>query len=134
MKACGAMLLGGGLPLSALSQSTKAVAAGTRVVLLGQSVPLTGAAGEIGLAFAAGSRLAVGEFNERNASSGIQLKLQSRRAEGPAAGAVEEHRFLMTRNQALILAKYPLDSTGQSLPGRVRQGPLRRLIRRLTGG
>ena len=84
-------------------------------------------------AAAAGFRLILG-WSHAPFSRGIQLKLQSRRAEGPAAGAVEEHRFLMTRNQALILAKYLLDSTGQSLPGRVRQGPLRRLIRRLTGG
>jgi hypothetical protein len=47
---------------------------------------------------------------------------------------VEDHRFLMTRNQALILARYLLDATGQSLPQRVHEGPLRRMFRRLTGG
>lgn len=73
-KACGALLLGGGVHLPALSQSSGR-AAGARVVVLGQSVPLTGAAGEIGLAFAAGSRLAVADFNERNAASSLQLKL-----------------------------------------------------------
>lgn len=103
VKACGAMLLGGGLPLSALSQSTKAAAAGTRVVLLGQSVPLTGAAGEIGLAFAAGSRLAVGEFNERNAASGIQLKLLQLDDGYDAARAGANARTLLDADKADML-------------------------------
>jgi len=67
-------------------------------------------------------------------SRGIQFKLQSKRAEGDATAVVEDHRFLMTRNQALILARYLLDATGQSLPQRVHEGPLRRMLRRLTGG
>jgi hypothetical protein len=67
-------------------------------------------------------------------SRGIQLRLQSRRAEGSAEGEVEDHRYLMTRNQALILARYLLESTGQTLPARNREGPLRRTLRRITGG
>ena len=67
-------------------------------------------------------------------SRGVQLRLQSKRAEGPHAGAVEDHRFLMTRNQALLLANFLLDVTGQSLPPRRHEGPLRRALRRLTGG
>lgn len=102
MKACGAVLLGGGLPLSALSQSTKA-AAGARVVLLGQSVPLTGAASEIGLAFAAGSRLAVGEFNERNAASGLQLKLMQLDDGYDAARAAANARTLLGADKADML-------------------------------
>jgi ABC-type branched-subunit amino acid transport system substrate-binding protein len=96
------MLLGAGLPLSAISQTTKA-AAGTRVVLLGQSVPLTGAAGEIGLAFAAGSRLAVGEFNERNAASGIQLKLLQLDDGYDAARAGANARTLLGADKADML-------------------------------
>ena len=70
-------------------------------------------------------------------SRGIQLRLQSRRAEGPSAQTVELQRFLMTRNQALILARYLLDATDQRLPARTPDGPfsrLMRLFRRLTGG
>jgi len=67
-------------------------------------------------------------------SRGIQLKLQSKQAEGAAIGAVEDHRFLMTRNQALSLARDLLDATGQTLPQRVREGRLARTFRRLTGG
>jgi len=104
MKACGAMLLGagGGLPLSALAQSAK-VAAGARVVLLGQSVPLTGAASEIGLAFAAGSRLAVGDFNERNAASGLQLKLLQLDDGYDAARAATNARTLLGADKADML-------------------------------
>lgn len=57
------------------------------------------------------------------------MKLQAKRVEVPHAGVVDTQRYLMTRNQALILAKYLLDSTGQSLPERVRAGPLRRAFR-----
>ena len=104
MTACGAMLLGagGGLPLSALAQSAK-IAAGARVVLLGQSVPLTGAASEIGLAFAAGSRLAVGDFNERNAASGLQLKLLQLDDGYDAARATANARTLLGTDKADML-------------------------------
>jgi len=78
-------------------------------------------------------RVIVG-WNHAPFSRGLQLKLQSRRAEGDAAGVVEDHRFLMTRNQALILARYLLEASGQTLPERAPNGPLRRLLRRLTGG
>jgi hypothetical protein len=68
---------------------------------------------------------------------GIQLKLQhmSERA-GPLAGTrdVTARSYLMTRNQALILAKYLLDATGQTLAPPPREGWLRRALRRLTGG
>lgn len=33
---------------------------------------------------------------------------------------VDSHHFLMTYNQALLLAKYLLDATGQSLPRKAR--------------
>ncbi|MBO9515015.1 MAG: ABC transporter substrate-binding protein [Variovorax sp.] len=77
----GAMLLfGGGVAASAPGRAQTAaraapVAAPPRTVILGQSVPLTGAASEIGLAFAAGAKLYVDEFNETSAASGVQLKL-----------------------------------------------------------
>ncbi|KLN58805.1 ABC transporter substrate-binding protein [Variovorax paradoxus] len=100
-KAGAALLLGGGVPLPALSQSSRA--AGARVVLLGQSVPLTGAASEIGLAFAAGSRLAVGDFNERNAASGLQLKLLQLDDGYDAARAAANARTLLGADKADML-------------------------------
>jgi hypothetical protein len=78
-------------------------------------------------------RIVVG-WTQAPFSRGVQLRLQSQCAEGPAAGALEDHRFLMTRNQALLLANFLLESTGQVLPPRRREGPVRRLLRRLTGG
>lgn len=43
---------------------------------------------------------------------------------------VDSHHFLMTHNQALLLAKFLLDATGQSLPKRTRPSLWRRLTRR----
>ena len=77
-KACGAVLLGSGIGMGitqGASAQTRTAGGAARVVLLGQSVPLTGGAAEIGSAFAAGSRLAVSDFNARNAATGLQLKL-----------------------------------------------------------
>ncbi|MEP6790786.1 MAG: ABC transporter substrate-binding protein [Ramlibacter sp.] len=47
-----------------------------RKVVLGQSVPLTGAASEIGLAFAAGAKLYVDAFNARKTSPGWYYELR----------------------------------------------------------
>ena len=101
-KAGAALLLGGGVHLPALSQSSSR-AAGARVVLLGQSVPLTGAAGEIGLAFAAGSRLAGADFNERNAASGLQLKLLQLDDGYDAGRAAANARTLLGTDKADML-------------------------------
>jgi ABC-type branched-subunit amino acid transport system substrate-binding protein len=106
-KAFGATLLGsgiGGISLSATAQATRAAAAGApRVVLLGQSVPLTGSASEIGSAFAAGSRLAVTDFNERNAATGLQLKLLQLDDGYDAARATANARTLLGANKADML-------------------------------
>ncbi len=107
-KACGALVLGGGFGLGlarpAMAQATRAAAGGAaRVVLLGQSVPLTGNASEIGNAFAAGSRLAVSAFNERNAASGLQLKLLQLDDGYDAARAAANARTLLTNDKADML-------------------------------
>ena len=65
---------------------------------------------------------------------GIQLKVQSTCSEGGEVRDIAARSYLMTRNQALILAKYLLAATGQDLPERPREGHIRRLFRRLTGG
>jgi branched-chain amino acid transport system substrate-binding protein len=49
---------------------------GVRKIILGQSVPLTGAASEIGLAFAAGAKLYVDAFNARKNNPGYQFDLR----------------------------------------------------------
>src|SRR5881394_2629770 len=45
-------------------------------IVLGQSVPLTGAASEIGLAFAAGAKLYVDNFNGRKNGPGYAFELR----------------------------------------------------------
>ncbi len=64
--------LGMGLSPRAWGQSKAAA----RKFVLGQSVPLTGAASEIGLAFAAGAKLYVDGFNERKTNPAVQLELR----------------------------------------------------------
>jgi hypothetical protein len=66
-----------------------------------------------------------------NLGTSIDLRIQS--AVSQAAldeKRVDSHHFLMTYNQALLLAKYLLDATGQTLPPK---GKLP-LWRKLTGG
>ncbi|MET3474426.1 ABC transporter substrate-binding protein [Variovorax atrisoli] len=104
----GALVLGSGIgmahPVMAQTARTAAAAAGgARVVLLGQSVPLTGSASEIGNAFAAGSRLAVTAFNERNAAGGVQLKLLQLDDGYDAARAAANARTLLTTDKADML-------------------------------
>jgi ABC-type branched-subunit amino acid transport system substrate-binding protein len=65
--------LSGWTAASAWSQGK--AAAGKKIVL-GQSVPLTGAASEIGLAFAAGAKLYVDNFNGRKPAPPFQLELR----------------------------------------------------------
>ncbi|WP_432725774.1 ABC transporter substrate-binding protein [Variovorax sp. W6] len=105
-KACGALMLGSGIGVthSVVAQTARAPAAGgARVVLLGQSVPLTGSASEIGTAFAAGSRLAVSAFNDRNAAAGLQLKLLQLDDGYDAARAAANARTLLTTDKADML-------------------------------
>ncbi|MFV0673980.1 ABC transporter substrate-binding protein [Variovorax sp. tm] len=103
----GALVLGSGIgmahPVMAQTARTAAAAGAARVVLLGQSVPLTGSASEIGNAFAAGSRLAVTAFNERNATGGLQLKLLQLDDGYDAARAAANARTLLTTDKADML-------------------------------
>ncbi|MGE0329833.1 MAG: ABC transporter substrate-binding protein [Ramlibacter sp.] len=68
-------LAGLGLCGAGLAHAQAKPAAGRKVVL-GQSVPLTGAASEIGLAFAAGAKLYVDAFNARKNNPGWNFELR----------------------------------------------------------
>ena len=47
---------------------------------------------------------------------GINLRVQSAQSQDALrAGRIDAHHLLMTRNQALLMARYLLDSTGQTL-------------------
>lgn len=73
-------MLGTGISLAAMGVTGNALAQvkpGGRKIVLGQSVPLTGAASEIGLAFAAGAKLYVDAFNGRkNNTAGFTMELR----------------------------------------------------------
>ena len=64
-----------GLGLGAMGCNAALAAPGARKLVLGQSVPLTGAASEIGLAFAAGAKLYVDAFNEKK-DAPLELELR----------------------------------------------------------
>ncbi|MDM0012034.1 ABC transporter substrate-binding protein [Variovorax sp. J22P168] len=105
-------LLAGGSALVATRSQAQTPAPGAvprstggavRTVVLGQSVPLTGAASEIGLAFAAGSRLYATEFNEHNAASGFQLKLVQLDDGYDATRAAANARTLLGTHKADML-------------------------------
>ncbi|MGE0497848.1 MAG: ABC transporter substrate-binding protein [Ramlibacter sp.] len=68
---------------------------GPRKIVLGQSVPLTGAAAEIGLAFSAGAKLYVDAFNERKNNPGWTFELrQLDDGYDPAKAAVNAKKML----------------------------------------
>jgi ABC-type branched-subunit amino acid transport system substrate-binding protein len=107
-QAGGMLLLGGGLCAARVvrAQTAPRAAPGTapRTVVLGQSVPLTGAASEIGLAFAAGCRLYATQFNEGSgAASGLQLKLIQLDDGYDATRAAANARTLLTTEKADML-------------------------------
>lgn len=100
-----ALLLGSGLAAASRRSHAQATprAGAPRTVILGQSVPLTGAASEIGLAFAAGARLYANEFNESSAASGLQLKLVQLDDGYDAARAGANARTLLGTHKADML-------------------------------
>ncbi|MET0540961.1 MAG: ABC transporter substrate-binding protein [Variovorax sp.] len=72
-------LTGAAAALLALSGPLRAQTSpkrGAGKLVLGQSIPMTGAANEIGMAFAAGAKLYVDQHNERIGSTGTFLELR----------------------------------------------------------
>ncbi|MFB2351474.1 ABC transporter substrate-binding protein, partial [Priestia megaterium] len=66
-----------------------------RKIVLGQSVPLTGAASEIGLAFAAGAKLYVAAFTARKNKPGWTFELrQGDDGYAPAKATAKAKRLL----------------------------------------
>jgi hypothetical protein len=58
----------------------------------------------------------------------VDLRMQSARSQQALdSDNIDSHHFLMTHNQALLLAKYLLDATGQSLPEKHKPSIWRRL-------
>lgn len=61
-------------------------------------------------------------WTHRDLLTGIELRLQSSRSQiALENGALDAVRLCMTRNQALLLARYLLEATGQELPEKPRR-------------
>jgi hypothetical protein len=69
-------------------------------------------------------------WTHNDLGASIDLRIQSTVSKAALdENHVDSHHFLMTRNQALMLAKFLLDATGQTLPPKTTPP----LWRRLTG-
>jgi hypothetical protein len=69
-------------------------------------------------------------WTHHDLGSSIDLRIQSTVSQAALdQNSVDSHHFLMTRNQALMLAKFLLDATGQTLPPKATPP----FWRRLTG-
>ncbi|WP_239016688.1 hypothetical protein [Sphingorhabdus pulchriflava] len=74
-------------------------------------------------------RAVVVGWTHHGLGSSIDLRIQSTVSRQALDNdQVDSHHFLMTHNQALLLAKYLLDSTGQTLPQRVKPSIWRRFL------
>ncbi len=86
--------LAAGLGMGSAGLAWSQASAGRKIVL-GQSVPLTGAASEIGLAFAAGAKLYVDAFNGRKSGPGWTFELRQLDDGYDAARATANARKLL---------------------------------------
>ena len=67
-------------------------------------------------------------WTHNDLGSAIDLRIQSAHSKQALDDKrVDSHHFLMTHNQALLLAKYLLDTTGQKLPARQKPSIWRRI-------
>jgi hypothetical protein len=68
-------------------------------------------------------------WTHHDLGSSIDLRLQSTVSRAALdENRVDSHHFLMTHSQALMLAKFLLDATGQSLPLKRKPSVWRRLL------
>ena len=87
---------------------------GPRKIVVGQSVPLTGAASEIGLAFAAGAKLYFDAFNARKNGPGYTFELKQMDDGYVPAKAGENARKLLAEGSDLL---FGFVGTGSSEAG-----------------
>ena len=67
-------------------------------------------------------------WTHNDLGSSIDLRIQSTVSQAALdENRIDSHHFLMTHNQALLLAKFLLDATGQSLPPKGKLPLWRRL-------
>lgn len=74
-------------------------------------------------------RAVVVGWTHHGLGSSIDLRIQSTVSQQALdENRIDSHHFLMTHNQALLLAKYLLDATGQKLPLPVKPSLWRRFL------
>ena len=74
-------------------------------------------------------------WTHRDGPQGISLSMQSARSQVAwAAREIDRRHYLMTRNQALLLARYLLEATGQELDMPGKPSGWRAALARLRGG
>jgi hypothetical protein len=67
-------------------------------------------------------------WTHHDLGTSIDLRIQSAASQQALNDKdIDSHHFLMTHNQALLLAKYLLDATGQKLPARQKPALWRRI-------
>ncbi len=68
-------------------------------------------------------------WTHHDLGSSIDLRIQSVRSKQALdSDDIDSRHFLMTHNQALLLAKYLLDTTGQALPEKQKPTYWRRVV------
>ena len=68
-------------------------------------------------------------WTHQDLGSSLDLRIQSTVSqEALNQKKIDSHHFLMTRNQALMLAKFLLDATGQTLPAKRRPSLWQRMF------
>ena len=73
-------------------------------------------------------------WSHHDGPHGINLALQSARSQAAwAAREIDRRNFLLTRNQALLLARYLLDATGQQIDAADRPSGWRAAFARIRG-
>jgi branched-chain amino acid transport system substrate-binding protein len=103
MKTTRRQWLAAGLATAAWAAGASVLAQGKpRKIVLGQSVPLTGAADQIGLAFAGGSKLFFDAFNSRKNNPGWSFELQQMDDGYDAAKAQANARKLLEGGADLL--------------------------------
>ena len=71
-------------------------------------------------------------WTHNDMGNSIDLRIQSAHSKQALDNnEIDSHHFLMTHNQALLLAKYLLDATGQTLPERTPPSLWRRIANRV---
>lgn len=68
-------------------------------------------------------------WTHHDLGTSIDLRIQSATSKKALdESQVDSHHFLMTHNQALLLAKFLLDATGQTLPPKAKRSVWRKLV------